>query len=576
MRTSNALLPSVALAVGVSGFSGLASATTYQVGPTRTYKTPGAVAGMLRAGDVVEIDGNATYTGGTVFGNAGTATAPITIRGLRVNGKRPILSGGSNTIEAAGDHYVFEGLEITGGTARCFFHHAHDVVFRDAFVHDCPLQGVLGADNDSGSMLMEYVEVTRAGGGTRDHQVYMATDETTHPGSVFRMQYCYIHDGNGGNNVKSRAERNEIYYNWLEGAVYHELELIGPDPAGGAGTSAREDSDVVGNVLVQTNTFYVTRFGGDGTGETNGRYRFVNNTVIVQPNGSAVFRLFDGLQSVEMHNNVFFSAGAGVNLVRTTEATFTNGRQIAGSNNWIRTGSSAVPPEWTGTLTGADPGFVNASMLNFRPTGTSPLVNAGASSTSGPAGYAFPSPLAAPQFESPQRSAGLPGSATARTIVGTIDIGAYEYSSGSSGSGGVGGSAGAGGSSGAGVGGSSGTAGTGAVGGASGSGGTSASGGSSGMAGAGGSGGSSATGGSGAGGTASGGRAGTAGSGTGGRAGTSTGARAGSSQADGGASEDSGGCGCRAAGSSPTRASIWLGALLFALLRRRGARRSRG
>ena len=37
---------------------------------------------------------------------------------------------------------------------------------------------------------------------------------------------------NGGNAVKSRAQRNEIYYNWIEGAVYHELELIGPDPAG--------------------------------------------------------------------------------------------------------------------------------------------------------------------------------------------------------------------------------------------------------------------------------------------------------------------------------------------------------
>ena len=50
-----------------------------------------------------------------------------------------------------------------------------------------------------------------------------------HPGSVFRMEHCWVHDGNGGNGVKSRAERNEIYYNWIEGSYYHELELIGPD-----------------------------------------------------------------------------------------------------------------------------------------------------------------------------------------------------------------------------------------------------------------------------------------------------------------------------------------------------------
>ena len=100
-------------------------------------------------------------------------------------------------------------------------------------VHDCPRQGILGADNDSGSLTLERVEVHHCGGGTQDHQIYMASDEVAHPGSVFRMQSCWIHDANGGNNVKSRAERNEIYFNWIEGAFYHELELIGPDPSGG-------------------------------------------------------------------------------------------------------------------------------------------------------------------------------------------------------------------------------------------------------------------------------------------------------------------------------------------------------
>jgi hypothetical protein len=95
----------------------------------------------------------------------------------------------------------------------------------------------------------------------------MATDELAHPGSVFRMIGCWIHDANGGNNVKSRAERNGI-----EGAYYHELELIGPDPAGGVPeATAREDSDVVGNVFVKrgaNEAFAVVRFGGDGTGQS--------------------------------------------------------------------------------------------------------------------------------------------------------------------------------------------------------------------------------------------------------------------------------------------------------------------
>ena len=119
-------------------------------------------------------------------------------------------------------------------------------------MHDCPGQGILGADRGSGSFLLEYVEVHHTGAGTSAHQIRMATDEVAHPGSVFRMQYCYVHDANGGNNVKSRAQRNEIRYNWIEGALYHEIELIGPDGADEG--LFREDSDVVGNVFRKTAT----------------------------------------------------------------------------------------------------------------------------------------------------------------------------------------------------------------------------------------------------------------------------------------------------------------------------------
>ena len=72
---------------------------------------------------------------------------------------------------------------------------ADDITIRDSVVHDCPAQGILGADNDSGSLTLERVEVHHCGGGSFDHQIYMATDEVVHPGSVFRMQFCWLHDG---------------------------------------------------------------------------------------------------------------------------------------------------------------------------------------------------------------------------------------------------------------------------------------------------------------------------------------------------------------------------------------------
>ncbi|MEB2321175.1 MAG: hypothetical protein OZ921_01590, partial [Sorangiineae bacterium] len=422
----------------------LASAATYQVGPTRTYRDLGAIAALVSPGDVVEVDGGATYPA-VRFTRPGDAGAKITIRGLKVGGRRPILNGGTNTIDASADHYVFEGLEITGGGSRCFFHHADDITIRDSVIHDCPKQGLLGADNDSGSLLLEYSEFYGSGGGDRDHQIYMATDESAHPGAVFRMQFCYVHDGNGGNNVKSRAERNEIYYNWIEGAYYHELELIGPDPDGGVSASLRrEDSDVVGNVLVKRRDFSFVRVGGDGTGETNGRYRFVNNTFIGFGSGSTAFRIFDGVDSVEMHNNVFWRDGGAFNITRTAEASWVAGEQIAGQNNFVVTGAGAVPSAWTSTITGASPGFIDASRDDFRPAAGSALVDEGALPTTSPPGHEFPAPLPRPLFHPPRRTLIAPGTAEPRPDDGALDIGAYELAGGpGTPDGGVGGSGGA-------------------------------------------------------------------------------------------------------------------------------------
>ncbi|MBK7578712.1 MAG: hypothetical protein IPI67_00785 [Myxococcales bacterium] len=540
--------------VGCFFVAGLASATTYKVGPTQQYKQLSAVAGLLAPGDLVEVDGNATYTGGVVFAKAGTAAKKITIRGLRVNGKRPVISGATNTIEAQGDHYVFEGLELTAGSFRCFYHHADDIALRDSVIHDCPKHGLLGADSDSGTLLLEYVEVYKCGGGTFDHQIYMATDETAHPKSVFRMQHCYVHDANGGNNVKSRAERNEIYYNWIQGAVYHELELIGPD--GQTESLAREDSDVVGNVLIKGATTFVARFGGDGTGQTFGRYRFVSNTVITQPGGSAVFRLFDGIESVEMHNNVFWATGAGtVNLVRMVEANWKSGSAvIAGSNNWYKTGSTNAPAQWTGSLNGADPGFVNAATLDVHLLASSPLVDKGAPNTVSPVGYPFVSPIGA-AFHPPLHTVEAVGTAQARPTVGTIDIGAYEYGTATGGSGGTGGAGGSGGTA---------AGGTGAGGAPSGGG--ASSGGAAGTA-AGGVSGAGVGGVAGAGGASSGG-ASSGGASSGGASSGGTSSGTGGKKSD--SSSDDGGCGCRV-GARPTGFALagLFGALALGALRRR-------
>ncbi|MDB5050356.1 MAG: putative peptidoglycan bound protein [Fibrobacteres bacterium] len=416
-------------------------AANYEVGPARADKTFQTVLAKLNPGDTVFVDGGATYPA-VAFSRAGTKAAPIVILGRRADGKRPVISGGANTVhfksddpyKTGADHMVFQGFEVTGGTSRCIYHQADDITIRDVAVHDCSSHGILGGDLGSGSLLLEYTEVWNCGLGDHLHQIYMSTDEVNHPGSVFRMQHCYVHDAKGGNNVKSRSERNEIYYNWIEGAYYHELELIGSDPGGvddgWTPRLKREDADVVGNVFWKRRTaaandsnFSVFRIGGDGTGESHGRYRFTDNTIIAGT--GAVFRCFDSLESVEMHNNVFHRPGGGLNLMRVAEAAWTQGHAvIAGNGNWITTGAANVPAEWKGTLQGTDPGFADFSGKDLRPLAGSPLANAAATSTPGPAGFDFPNPLFPPAYCPPFHAAAQ--TPVIRPSQGALDIGAYE------------------------------------------------------------------------------------------------------------------------------------------------------
>lgn len=424
-----------------------AAAATYTVGPGGTYADLPTLftAVDLEPGDIVEVSSNGSFYAGGIIMRAedrGAPGNPVILRG--VGSPRPHLRGGTNTIEfRSSNHVVMENFEISGSveanTFRCVYHHAHDIVLRNVLVRDCPRHGVLGADQDSGSLTIEYSELRNSGSNGGNHLVYMATDEVAYPGAVFRLQYSYLHDsrfgdsGEGGNLVKSRAERNEIYYNWLEGAYYHELELIGPDPAGAQDDwfedLAREDSDIVGNVIVHGSPDFgaVLRFGGDATGQSNGRYRFVNNTVVVTaPSAAAtVFRLFDGIESLEAHNNVIWREGSGaLRIIREVEAIWSTGQsRIAGSGNWIENGATFVPPGWGGS---ADPGFTNAAGFDFRPSASSPLLDSALAAPSAGSDYAIAAPLMPPTRHPPQRSWIMAGPAPLRPVAGALDIGAFE------------------------------------------------------------------------------------------------------------------------------------------------------
>lgn len=403
-----------------------ASKATYVVGAGQQYSNLAAVASVLKPGDVVDLLGNATYQGGVHLDAHGAADKKIVIRGVLTNGRRPVISGGDEAIAINGDHYVLEGIELTGGQNRCLYVHGNDITLRDSLVRDCPNHGILAADKGSGSFTMEFVEVRKSGAngaagssGRQSHPVYIATDEKEYPKSKFRMQHCWIHDGNGGNNVKSRAERNEIYYNWIEGAIYHELELVGPD--GQDAKLAREDSDVVGNVFVKSNAFFVVRVGGDGTGDTGGRYRFANNTFLVNSD-QPVFRLFGSVEAIDMSNNAFFRlAGVGLNILDDKDVKWVGKRAVGGQANFVPTGS-APPSEWRSTISADDAGWESLATNDFHLVKSSPLIGKATSSPMALNQFPIDEMLNPPLFQ-PVRGVASP---QPRTPAGKLSIGAFE------------------------------------------------------------------------------------------------------------------------------------------------------
>ena len=92
-----------------------------------------------------------------------------------------------------------------------------------------------------------------------------------------------------------------------------------------------------------------------------------------------MFRLFDELESVEMHNNVIVTNGTGgPNVMRANAAEFmwVNGVNISGSNNWVMNGATNIPTQWTATIMGASPGLTNLTS-DPRPAAGSPVIGAG-------------------------------------------------------------------------------------------------------------------------------------------------------------------------------------------------------
>jgi len=402
-------------------------AAVYEVGPGREHVRLQSVAPLLRPGDVVEVMGGAIYPGDVRLDVSGTAEQPIVIRGVPVGGRRPVISGVQGreaaVVRVSGDYYVLEDLEITGGgdtnATRGVRNVGHGSVLRRVAVYDVAGLGVLNSDA-AGSLTLSRVTVARCGQGEAFHQVYIGMDVQKHPEGVFRMEFCHVLDGRGGNNIKSRARRTELFYNWVEGAWGRELELLGPDRhgrAGEGGAGVRCDAVVVGNVFYKSGGVAVSavRVGGDGSGTSRGRAQFVHNTFVLSAEAgrAGVFKLQDVLEGLEVYYCVFYGGGRPLRMLYDPGLRY----ESAGAFNWVPAGSTHLPRGWKQTLTGREPGFAGAVRGDWRPLRESALVR-----RAGVADTGLPRPLFEPAREADRETFKL----RRRSAEGPLAIGALD------------------------------------------------------------------------------------------------------------------------------------------------------
>ncbi|MDD4889657.1 MAG: right-handed parallel beta-helix repeat-containing protein [Phycisphaerae bacterium] len=361
----------------------MAAAATYHVGADRDVKKVGDVLGKLQPGDVVEVDPGVYREAMRIKVN-GTKDAPITIRGVAGKPRPAFDAEGLNVsgeksapravfqIEAA--YIVLEHLEIrnarNGNTAAGVrLNGSTNAIIRDCYSHDNDL-GVFGNDNETATI--DRCEV--AFNSTKEwngyaHNFYMH-------GNRVVVRNSYIHDCPFGQNFKTRAHYNELWYNWIVDSNEGEVGPVDEHGRQKVNTGLADSNTLlVGNVIVSKpgrtgNDSKFILLGSelkDGAGHNGTLYLF-NNTLVAGTEKIIFIQLADPKAKLVASNNIFYGSDK---IFGTPKAA----AGVSGANNLVPANAKA-PAEFAGTIKG-DPKFVAPADRDFRLSKDSPAVDAG-------------------------------------------------------------------------------------------------------------------------------------------------------------------------------------------------------
>ena len=381
------LAPLVAFALTLL-FAPIAHASTLQVGPGKQFATPCAAIAAAGTGDTIQVDSSVTYVGDvcawttdslTIIG-VGNKRAHIDAAGLNSQGKATwVISGKNTTIE----NIELSGSKVPDQNGAAIRQQADNLTLRNVYFHDNE-NGILTDDSASSTILIEFSEFANNGiGDGQTHNLYIG-----HIGTLI-FRYNYSHHAKIGHLLKSRAAQNIILYNRLSdeatGTASYQINL----PNGGK-------SYVIGNVIEQgpnnDNNIFIS-YLEEGTNPANpdNHLFVVNNTFVNDDTGGTFIEMAGGSAPAVIRNNIFSGPG-----------TITNQGSALQANNFT-----------------GDVKFVNPTSYDYHLQSGSPAINAGTSP--GTDGSFSLTPLF--QYVHPACAEG-------RSMVGIVDIGAYEFNGG--------------------------------------------------------------------------------------------------------------------------------------------------
>ena len=360
-------------------FANSAAGRILQVGQGKEFSVPSKAATVARSGDIVEISAG-TYTGDVAVWD----TNNLVLRG--VGGRPHLKAGGVNAQGKAiwvirGENVTVENIELSGAkvpdaNGAGIRHEGTGLTIRNCYIHDNEV-GILTGTNPNNDILIEYSEFANSY-GDYNHNIYIGKIRK------FTLQFSYIHHATNGHNVKTRAQNNFILYNRimdeLEGRSSFAIDL----PNGGR-------SYIIGNVIqkgVNAENSSVISYAAEGATNPLQEFYLVNNTIVSDFRKGTFLKFFAQPDVAKIVNNIF--AGIGV---RFDDAGDTHHNIVSG-----------------------DVLFRDRRTFDYRVTNYSPAIDAGTAP-----GIAEGHDLT-PVFQYVH-----PSSQTMRTIVGQMDIGAYEF-----------------------------------------------------------------------------------------------------------------------------------------------------